>query len=69
VLGALRSHRDEATYKLVAVAEFGWPSDLLGEMLEYMGRLRQKLEQEPTRPRHFLTEAGVGYRFVSHEQG
>ena len=30
----------------------------------YMGRLRQKLEREPARPRHFVTETGVGYRFV-----
>ena len=29
----------------------------------YMGRLRQKLEADPTRPRHLLTETGVGYRF------
>lgn len=28
----------------------------------YMGQLRQKLESDPTRPRHFRTEAGVGYR-------
>ncbi len=27
-------------------------------------RLRQKLESEPTRPRHFLTVHGVGYRFL-----
>jgi len=27
-------------------------------------RLRQKLEPEPTTPRHFLTVHGVGYRFV-----
>jgi two-component system KDP operon response regulator KdpE len=30
----------------------------------YMAQLRQKLEAEPARPRHFLTEPGVGYRFV-----
>jgi two-component system, OmpR family, KDP operon response regulator KdpE len=30
----------------------------------YMAQLRQKLETEPARPRHFLTEPGVGYRFV-----
>ena len=30
----------------------------------YMGHLRQKLEALPTRPRHFVTETGVGYRFV-----
>ena len=29
----------------------------------YVGRLRQKLETDPTRPRHILTETGVGYRF------
>jgi two-component system KDP operon response regulator KdpE len=30
----------------------------------YMGRLRQKLEADPARPRHFVTETGVGYRFL-----
>ncbi len=29
----------------------------------YMGHLRRKLEVDPTQPRHFLTETGVGYRF------
>ena len=28
----------------------------------YMGHLRSKLEQAPARPRHLLTEPGVGYR-------
>ncbi|EAO3816902.1 two-component system response regulator KdpE, partial [Salmonella enterica] len=28
------------------------------------GHLRQKLEQDPTRPRHFITETGIGYRFM-----
>jgi two-component system KDP operon response regulator KdpE len=30
----------------------------------YMGHLRQKLEDNPARPRHFITETGIGYRFV-----
>ena len=30
----------------------------------YMGHLRQKLERDPARPRHFLTETGIGYRFM-----
>jgi two-component system KDP operon response regulator KdpE len=29
----------------------------------YLGQLRQKLEADPARPRHLLTELGVGYRF------
>ena len=30
----------------------------------YMGHLRQKLERDPARPQHLLTEIGVGYRFM-----
>ncbi|WP_297919230.1 two-component system response regulator KdpE [Metallibacterium sp.] len=30
----------------------------------YMGRLRHRLEDDPARPRHFLTETGLGYRFL-----
>jgi two-component system KDP operon response regulator KdpE len=29
----------------------------------YMGQLRHKLEDDPARPRHLVTESGVGYRF------
>jgi two-component system, OmpR family, KDP operon response regulator KdpE len=28
----------------------------------YMGQLRHKLEEDPTRPRYLITEPGVGYR-------
>jgi len=30
----------------------------------YVAQLRRKLEREPARPRHLLTEPGIGYRFV-----
>ena len=29
----------------------------------YLGQLRHKLEADPGRPRHLITEAGMGYRF------
>lgn len=29
----------------------------------YVGHLRRKLEDDPTQPKNFLTETGVGYRF------
>jgi two-component system, OmpR family, KDP operon response regulator KdpE len=31
----------------------------------HMANVRRKLEPEPSRPRHFLTEPGMGYRFES----
>jgi two-component system KDP operon response regulator KdpE len=30
----------------------------------YLSQIRRKLEPEPSRPRYFLTEPGMGYRFV-----
>ena len=30
----------------------------------YMMQVRRKLERDPSNPRHFITEPGVGYRFV-----
>jgi two-component system KDP operon response regulator KdpE len=29
----------------------------------YMAQIRRKLEPEPARPRYFITEPGMGYRF------
>jgi DNA-binding response OmpR family regulator len=31
----------------------------------YMAQLRRKLEPDPARPRHLITEPGLGYRFTS----
>ena len=33
----------------------------------YMAQLRQKLEPDHANPRHLITDAGVGYRFVGDE--
>jgi two-component system KDP operon response regulator KdpE len=33
----------------------------------YMKQLREKLEEDAIRPRHLLTESGVGYRLVADE--
>jgi two-component system KDP operon response regulator KdpE len=30
----------------------------------YLAGLRRKLENDPSRPRHLVTEPGMGYRFV-----
>jgi two-component system KDP operon response regulator KdpE len=34
-----------------------------GNLRLYMGQLRRKLESDPARPRHLVTEPGMGYRF------
>jgi len=34
-----------------------------GYLRAYMSSLRRKLEPEPSKPRFFLTEPGMGYRF------
>jgi two-component system KDP operon response regulator KdpE len=31
----------------------------------YMANLRRKLESDPSRPRHLITEPGMGYRFLA----
>jgi two-component system, OmpR family, KDP operon response regulator KdpE len=34
---------------------------------QYMAQLRRKIEHDPARPRHLLTEPGMGYRFQPGE--
>ena len=44
-----------------------WGSDHItdtGYLRLYIAQLRKKLEVDPARPRHILTEAGMGYRLV-----
>jgi two-component system KDP operon response regulator KdpE len=44
-----------------------WGSEYGGEveyLRVYIGRLRRKIETDPSRPTHLLTEHGLGYRFV-----
>ena len=33
----------------------------------YLGQLRQKLEEQPARPKYLITEPGVGYRLRVHD--
>ncbi len=51
------------THKQLLVEVWGPGQEAQTQYLHiYMGQLRKKLEQDPTRPRHFRTEPGVGYR-------
>ncbi len=37
--------------------------DETGYLRVYLAQLRRKLERDPSRPRHLITEPGMGYRF------
>lgn len=62
---ATRPERTLTHSQLFAAA---WPGRAHGDAQQYlrvhMTHLRRKLEREPARPRHIVTELGVGYRFV-----
>ena len=38
-------------------------ADATGNLRLYMAQLRRKLEPDPARPRWFITEPGMGYRY------
>ncbi|MGN6127170.1 MAG: response regulator [Humibacter sp.] len=40
-----------------------------GYLRLYLAQLRKKLEPDPSHPRHLITEAGMGYRFVPEGDG
>jgi two-component system, OmpR family, KDP operon response regulator KdpE len=49
-----------------------WGPERLGDtrgLRSYIKTLRQKLEPDPGRPRHVVTEAGIGYRLLMDEVG
>lgn len=66
LLAYLLAHPDAVlTHRQLLVAVWG-PSHVEDShyVRVYMAFLRKKLEDDPSRPRHILTESGVGYRFV-----
>ena len=48
-----------------------WDGPLVGyenTLMVHMRRLREKVEQDPSHPRHLLTVRGLGYRLVQEER-
>jgi two-component system, OmpR family, KDP operon response regulator KdpE len=56
------------THRVIMQAVWG-PKVDVQYLRIYVRQLRQKLEQDPARPRHLLTETGVGYRLRTSECG
>ncbi len=59
-----RVFTDRALLQAVWGPEYGSEAHYLHV---YVARLRKKIEADPQRPRHLLTEPGVGYRLISEE--
>ncbi len=66
LLRLLLVHRDKViTHRQVLREVWGPKAEEQTHYLRvYMARLRQKLEADPNQPKHFRTEAGIGYRFI-----
>ena len=64
LLAALARHPGRVmTHRALLSAVWGpGYSDETHYLRVYMGTLRRKLEADPSRPRHLVTETGVGYR-------
>ncbi len=65
ILETLVRHADRVVAHRTLMKEVWGPHrDDSRSLRVYIGSLRRKLEQDPSRPKHILTEAGVGYRLV-----
>jgi two-component system KDP operon response regulator KdpE len=65
LLEALVRHPGKLVSQRHLITEVWGPAytDDTSSLRLYVNRLRRKLEPEPSRPRHLLTEPGMGYRF------
>lgn len=60
----LRSPRQLVTQRQLLAEAWGPGAEMHAHYLRiYLGQLRRKLEANPARPRHLVTDPGVGYRF------
>jgi two-component system KDP operon response regulator KdpE len=54
------------THRMIMGKLWGASGDVQ-QLRVYVRQIRQKIEADPERPRHILTETGVGYRLALHE--
>jgi two-component system KDP operon response regulator KdpE len=69
LLGALAKHLGMVVTHRQLLAEV-WGPTHVGQthyLRIYMKQLRDKLEEDPVRPRYLVTETGVGYRLLAEE--
>jgi two-component system KDP operon response regulator KdpE len=54
------------THRFILARLWGAGGDVQ-QLRVYVRQIRQKIEADPERPRHILTETGVGYRLAEQE--
>jgi two-component system KDP operon response regulator KdpE len=65
ILESLVRHGDRIVTHAALIREVWGPNrDDSRALRVYIGSLRRKLEPDPSRPKHILTELGIGYRLV-----
>jgi two-component system KDP operon response regulator KdpE len=63
ILAVLARHRESiVTHSTLLKDVWGPNRDDSGSLRVYIGSLRRKLEADPSRPKHIITELGLGYR-------
>jgi two-component system KDP operon response regulator KdpE len=69
ILETLARHADQiVTHRSLLKEVWGPHRDDSQALRVYIGNLRRKLEEDPSRPKYIVTEAGVGYRLVQDLQ-
>lgn len=67
ILTLLVAHAGKVlTHRFVLGRLWGASGDVQ-QLRVYVRQIRQKIEADPERPRHILTETGVGYRLAVHD--
>jgi two-component system KDP operon response regulator KdpE len=69
LLAYLAAHHDRVLTHQNILSDVWGPEDAdhTEYLRVYMRQLRKKLEDDPERPQHILTEAGIGYRFIADD--
>ena len=67
---AVLAHQPERIVKHSTLLQEVWGRDRddSGSLRVYIGSLRRKLEADPSRPKHILTELGLGYRLMLDQE-
>ena len=67
IVEVLARHAGRLVTRVQLLTEVGGQEYLRegGSLRVLMSRLRHKLEEDPARPRHLITEPGLGYRFTA----